>query len=129
VVVLSDEARAPSGPVCAGCGAPHRGGSWCPICLEPYERVAELPLVVPPDRPRIPAPREYSRTKAGPTSFGFFGRLVWSAFPALVAFFAVRNVMRSRGDATVGYYLVIAVPALVLVAGFLAFVWRKERIS
>jgi hypothetical protein len=37
--------------------------------------------------------------------------------------------MRSRHDATVAYYLVIAVPLLVLVLGFLAFVWKRERVS
>ena len=78
---------------------------------------------------RVPSPREYSRVKAGPSSFGPFGRLALSAIPAIVAFVAVRNVMRSRHDATVAYYLVIAVPALVLVIGFLAFVWRRERVS
>jgi hypothetical protein len=67
--------------------------------------------------------------KAGPSSFGPFGRLSLSAIPALLAFFAVRNVMRSRHDATVAYYLVIAVPLLVLVLGFLAFVWKRERVS
>ena len=123
--VLSDEVGARSGPVCAGCGAHRRDGSWCPFCLERYEQVAQPP----PDPPRVAPPREYSRTNAGPTSFGLVGRLLWSVLPALVAYFAVRNVMRSRGDATVAYYLVIAVPTLVLVAGFLAFVWRKERVS
>ena len=85
---------------------------------------------IPPEWRRDPAPpRVYSRTKAGPTSFGLAGRLTLSIFPALVAFFAVRNVMRSRHDATIAYYLVIAVPALVLVVGFLAIVWKRERIS
>lgn len=71
----------------------------------------------------------FSRAKAGPTSFGLFGRLVLSIVPALVAFFAVRNVMRSRHDPTVAYYLVLGVPAVVLVVGFLAFVWRRERVG
>ena len=83
-----------------------------------------LPPVRPPREPYV-----FSRTKSGPTSFGLVGRLALSIVPALVAFFAVRNVMRSRHDPTVAYYLVIAVPALVLVAGFLAFVWRKERVG
>jgi hypothetical protein len=71
----------------------------------------------------------FSRAKAGPTSFGLAGRLALSIVPALVAFFAVRNVMRSRHDPTLSYYLVLGVPALVLVVGFLAFVWRKERVA
>jgi hypothetical protein len=119
------------GNVCGGCGEPRREGAWCPICLERYE--PRDPTLgqgagVPPVRPIRP-PHVVSRTKAGPTSFGLVGRLVLSIVPALVAFVAVRNVMRSRHDPTVAYYLVLAVPTLVLVVGFLAFVWRKERIG
>ena len=118
---------------CRSCGAARRHGEWCPRCLERYEQPAQpepatdVATGFPPKR--VPAPREYSRVKAGPSSFGPFGRLTLSAIPAIVAFVAVRNVMRSRHDATVAYYLVIAVPALVLVVGFLAFVWRRERVS
>jgi hypothetical protein len=52
-----------------------------------------------------------------------------SSVPVIIAFFAIRNIMRSRGDATVAYYIVLGVPALVMVAGVLVVVWRKERIS
>jgi hypothetical protein len=111
--------------VCASCGAPRRAESWCLLCLERYE----LPAEPPPDPRHVPYPRTYSRTKAGPLSFGLRGRVLLSILPALVAFFAVRNVIRSRGDMTVVFYLVIAVPALALVAGFLYAVWKKERIA
>jgi hypothetical protein len=67
--------------------------------------------------------------RAGPTSFGIVGRTLLSIVPMIVAFFAIRNVMRSRGDATVAYYLVLGTPAVILVGVFLAVVWRRERVS
>ena len=62
-------------------------------------------------------------------SFGFPGRFALSIVPALVGFFAFRNLLRSRHDLTFSYYLVMGVPALVLVAVCLAVVWRRERVS
>lgn len=78
---------------------------------------------------RARAPRSYSRIRRGPTSFGGFGRILISVVPVIVAFFAIRNIMRSRGDGTIAYYVVLGVPAVVMVAGCLLVVWRKERVS
>jgi hypothetical protein len=116
---------------CRTCGAAKGAEAWCRRCLEPYERPAAPPQVPerPFDPPREAAARTYSRVKAGPNSFGLVAKLALSSIPAVLAFFAVRNVVRARHDPTVAYYLVIAVPLLVLVAGFLGYVWKRERIS
>jgi hypothetical protein len=114
--------------VCAACGATRGDGSWCPLCLERYDR----PAAAAPEPSHWRAPRvsrAYSRTEPGPMSFGVFGRVSLSIVPVVIAFFAVRNIIRSRHDATIGYYLVLGVPALVLALGFLAVVWKRERVS
>ena len=132
---MSNETVAAPGPVaCPSCGTARGAGEWCPLCLERYDRTAVLQFEPPFDSrlvdPRpAPAAHEYSRTKAGPTSFGFGTRVGLSIIPVVIAFFAIRNVMRSRHDPTGAYYIVLAVPTLVIAIGFLAFVWRKERIS
>jgi len=129
--VLGDDVRAdPQAAACASCGAPRRDGEWCPRCLERYDRITAVATEsVPFETGAVRAPREYSRTKPSPVTFGLFGRVALSIIPVVVAFFAVRNVMRSRGDPTGAYYIVLAVPTVVIAAGFLAFVWKNERIS
>jgi len=76
---------------------------------------------------RARAPRTYSRVHGGPTSFGGFGRLAMSVVPVIVAFIAIRNIVRSRSDGTIGFYIVLGVPTVVMVAAFLVVVWRRER--
>jgi hypothetical protein len=114
---------------CGNCGAAGRAEPWCPHCLERYER----PDTTEPDPlfeyVRARAPRMYSRTRGGPTSFGAFGRIVMSVVPVVVGFFAIRNIVRSRSDGTIGYYIVLGVPAVVMAVAFLAVVWRRERTS
>lgn len=114
-------------PPCSACGATRGRDAWCPLCLERYDRAPVIPEAFEP-RPPALRPR-YSHVRAGPTSFGIVGRSLLSVLPLLVALVAIRNIMRSRGDATVAYYLVLGLPAFVLAAAFLAVVWRRERVS
>ena len=120
--------EATAGPArCWNCGGARQAQPWCPHCLERYERpdaTEPEPLF---EYVRARAPRGYSRTRGGPTSFGGFGRVAMSILPVVVAFFAIRNIMRSRTDGTIGYYLVLGVPAVVMAAAFVAVVWRRER--
>ena len=100
--------------------------SWCLLCLERYDlpgKTSTRPADTFRIRARTPA-RRPARCRSD-----FAVRVLLSILPALVAFFAVRKRDPSRGDMTVVFYLVIAVPALALVAGFLYAVWKKERIA
>jgi hypothetical protein len=112
---------------CWNCGAARGPEPWCRRCLERHE---------PPDATdsqpvfeyvRARAPRVYSRVHAGPTSFGAFGRLAMSVVPVVVAFIAIRNIVRSRSDGTISFYIALGVPTVVMVAAFLVVVWRRER--
>jgi hypothetical protein len=126
--VLSEPERAPVDEAgCWSCGAARGQHAWCPRCLERYERPEPEPQPVFEYVRARRAPHTYSRVRGGPTSFGPVGRVVMSIVPVVVAFIAIRNIMRSRGDGTVAFYIVLGVPTVVMVAGFLVLVWRKER--
>jgi hypothetical protein len=114
-------------PTCASCGAARGPEPWCRRCLEPYDRPVDLASVFPPAREPI-RPR-HSRFKSGPMSFGLPGRLTLSFVPAVLAFIAIGNLVRTRHDAMFAFSLVSDVPILVLLLGFLVVVWRRARVS
>ncbi|HEY5186510.1 MAG TPA: hypothetical protein VIM19_16775 [Actinomycetes bacterium] len=72
------------------------------------------PRVVPPD------PRQYSRTRAGVTSFGLVGRLVITLLALLMLGFFALNL--PFGLLGIGLWVFVVLPMLM------RDVWKRERI-
>ena len=72
------------------------------------------PRVVPPDQ------RLYSRTKAGVTSFGLFGRLVITVLALLLLVVFAMNL--PFGALGMGLWVFVVLPMLM------KDVWKRERI-
>jgi hypothetical protein len=101
--------------------------SWTPVPstapTDPTDQPAEVgangfavapPRVVPPD------PRQYSRTRAGVTSFGLLGRIVITLLALLMlGFFALNLPFGALG---MGLWVFVVLPMLM------RDVWKRERI-
>ena len=111
---------------------------WCGQChaavggpLAARRAFERLPISGTSPASAEPFEVSYSRTAAGPTTFGFGGRIgltillivaLWIAYWQLMPFF----VLRLFGPAGVVLYLLFAVP----VGGWgLRRIWRRERIA
>lgn len=119
---------------CAGCGEPGPAGAgWCSRCLQSYSHRAPVhdkrPGPVPREATIIPV---YSRWRAGPVTFGLFGRLAWSApalvMGALVARAMFNVVMQDQQEKAVALVIVFGVPILIFSALFLVRVWQRDRV-
>ncbi len=115
---------------CRLCGAPAGAGDWCPRCLTRFDAPDPHPAEwIEEARARRRPEHRLSRVRGGPMTFGPIGRILLSIVPVVVAFVAARNIFRARHDASFAYYLVLGVPLIVLVALFLAAVWKRDRIA
>lgn len=101
--------------VCTQCWTPVPGAGPSAVApAGPNGFAAAPPRVVPPD------PRQYSRTKAGVTSFGLFGRIVITLLALLMlGFFALNLPFGALG---MGLWVFVVLPMLM------RDVWKRERI-
>ena len=93
---------------------PSAGPTDQPSQLGPNGFAVAPPRVVPPDQ------RQYSRTKAGVTSFGLFGRLVITVLAVLMLGVFAMNL--PFGLVGIGLWVFVVLPML------LRDVWKRERI-
>src|SRR5689334_8470388 len=111
---------------CSACGAQLRPGmTWCWLCLAPIG--SSTSQVAPPPIPADdlePIP-EYSRWRAGPTTFGPVGRISITVVVAAIGFLVFWVFRLVDGPLVIADVGIYGVGAYFLLRN----VWRRERVA
>ncbi len=112
---------------CSACGARLRPGmTWCWLCLAPVGESRPQPTPAPPSHADDVEPLpQYSRWRAGPTTFGPVGRISITVVVAAIGWLVFWVFHFVDGPVVIADVGIYGVGAFFLLRN----VWRRERVA